>query len=89
MSDADGAVLALKDRPLDFVETEYVLYDTKTKVAYWVTGFFNYGVFKPADYKFSLWGQIKFMWALKEWRRKWLIYQNEQAQQKNYQAGAR
>ncbi len=69
MSNIQGLLDALGDRPNDFKEGRYTLRDTATNAEYWISnGFWFYGMNSPAHYRFSFIDKIRFSRALNKWR---------------------
>lgn len=62
----DNFVKAVEERPGDFHQGLYTLTDKRSGIEYWTDmGFFHYGVWRPMEYKFSLWQQYRFARAFK------------------------
>ena len=65
----DALEVAISERPSDFSEDAYTLKDKKTGVQYWVAnGRWNYGVYRPTDYRFGFFGRRRFAKLLRKWR---------------------
>lgn len=65
----DQLIADLRDRPADFVCSEYTLDDSKTNMSYWVAnGRFSAGIYTPYKLWFGFIQGYRFHNALTKWK---------------------
>jgi hypothetical protein len=65
----DQIIKDLQNRAKDFVCTEHVIFDTKTKYSYWISNTFaDARIYTPYKLRFGLIHGYRFHSALKKWK---------------------
>jgi hypothetical protein len=82
MSNIQGLLDAMRDRPETFEANIHTFKDTKSGAEYWVcNGFWFYGMYRPSEYSFNFVDKWRFDRALKRWRAGYLHYLNSKAKE--------